>query len=238
MGKHFSVPESISGRSQRRQILAPVQLCARQLADELDAAGVRFGGVRVANAVPVAPTKSHSAIGAFGGSVGNSCQSTKEGLESFFLAICGHPNQSLRVARHAYRIGPYGQTVNAPWWIKWGTRGALIVADVSAALAGVVEGADILFGESVKLSWVKVPRVGIHFGWEASGEWFHAIGGRGEMIIEEWANVNGGCRRLLELDEVPVLNPGSAAEMVGESCFNCLTGHARRPLEAFLACSP
>ena len=105
---------------------------------------------------------------------------------------------------------------------------------IGSILQGLSKAADILFGESVKLSWVKVPRVGIHFGWEASGEWFHAIGGRGEMIIEEWASAKrwgaGGSGVLLT---VPALNPGSAAEMVGESCFNCLTGACKAAVRGF-----
>jgi RHS repeat-associated protein len=117
-----------------------VALPARQLAGEADSLLTTGSTVPLENANDVADAGL--------GSLGSSVASIPKGAQSAYYTATRNDVEARRTGCDAYKMGPLGQTENAPGLIKYGTRGALGVATAATVIASSVGAAEYFFLEN------------------------------------------------------------------------------------------
>jgi hypothetical protein len=127
-------------------------------------------------------------------SVTDSTESISKGLAVAALEIVSEfdsdfKQEAEQLSKEAYEQGEFGQTEDAPDWIKYGTRGSAVVASVAVAAA---IGLDLTNPGTESLDYPKPP------GWNENWEWGP---GSGESEAGwRWWDPDGGEWRWHEVD--------------------------------------
>ena len=121
--------------------------------------------------------------------------------------------------------GHVGQTYDAPWWGKWGTRGALTVATAAATIAGGAVIWNAAGGPTMSIGF-GVPPMSItpHFVWSVTARGatttYHVWNKATAIASPIWAGYLGGNT---SITGIPILAPGAAGAL-GVAAWNCFTG--------------